>query len=141
MKIKSELGALVAIAVVSFIVFTNVLSGDFVYDDNRQVVRNPLIQEASLYGKALVSDVWAFKASGMGAASNYWRPTFVAWMILNFLVFDLKPFGWHLSNILLHSCVCIVAYLLLRRWNASRSIAFAIVLVFAVHPVHTESVA
>ena len=141
MKIKSDLLAVVSIGLISFIVFANALSGDFVYDDNRQIVRNPLIQDTSLYGKALVSDVWAFKSSGIGAASNYWRPTFVAWMIFNFLLFGLKPFGWHLLNILLHACVCIVAYLLLRRWNVSRGVAFAVAVIFAVHPVHTESVA
>ncbi|HKP69183.1 MAG TPA: tetratricopeptide repeat protein [Pyrinomonadaceae bacterium] len=129
------------LAIVAFVVFANSLSGSFVYDDRRQIVMNPLIQDNSLAAKALVSDVWAFKGDGNITASNYWRPTFTAWCILNFRLFGLQPFGWHFLNILLHVGVCLLAFFLLRRWNVGPWIAAAIVCVFAVHPVHTESVA
>ena len=141
MRLKTELRPLVLIALVAFVVFANSLGGDFVYDDSRQILRNPLIQDASLYGKALTSDVWAFKGDGTMTASNYYRPTFVAWLILNFKLFAASPFGWHLSNVLLHILVCGLCFLLLRRWNVSPNTAFAVALIFAVHPVHTESVA
>lgn len=141
MNLKTELRPLVLIALIAFVVFANSLSGDFVYDDTRQILRNPLIQDASLYGKALVSDVWAFKGDGSVAASNYYRPTFIGWLILNFKIFGTNPFGWHLLNVLLHTGICLLCFLLLRRWNFSQTVAFAISLIFAVHPVHTESVA
>jgi protein O-mannosyl-transferase len=138
---KSNLYFLIILAVVAFAVFANSISGEFVYDDNRQITQNPLIQNASLYGKAMTSDVWAFKGDGTIAGSNYYRPTFTAWLILNFQLFGLSSFGWHLTNILLHVGVCLLAFLLLRRWGLDEKIAFAISLIFAVHPVHTESVA
>jgi tetratricopeptide (TPR) repeat protein len=141
MNLKTELRPMILIALVAFVVFANSLGGDFVYDDTRQILRNPLIQDSNLYGKALTSDVWAFKGDGSVAASNYFRPTFVAWLILNFKVFGTSPFGWHLTNLLLHIGVCLLAFLLLRRWNVSQNAAFAVALIFAVHPVHTESVA
>jgi tetratricopeptide (TPR) repeat protein len=141
MNIKSEFRWLILLALIAFFVFANSTGGDFVYDDNRQIVRNPLIQDATLYGKALTSDVWAFKGDGSVAASNYWRPTFTAWSILNFQLFGLNPFGWHLLNLLLHAGICALAFLLLRRWNLSPVVAFAVSAIFAVHPVHTESVA
>ena len=141
MNLKTELRPLVLIALVAFVVFANSLGGEFVYDDNRQILRNPLIQDSTLYGKALVSDVWAFKGDGSVAASNYYRPTFVAWLILNFKIFGASPLGWHALNVLLHILVCLLCFLLLRRWNISRNPAFAVSLIFAVHPVHTESVA
>lgn len=131
----------IVIAVAAFATFSVSLSGDFVYDDNRQIVRNTLIQEPALYGKALTSDVWAFKGDGSETASNYWRPAFTAWSILNFQAFGLEPFGWHFSNLLLHSIVSILAFLLLLRFGLSVWAAFAAALLFAVHPVHTESVA
>ncbi len=141
MSLKTELRPLVLIALVAFVVFANSLGGDFVYDDTRQILRNPLIQDSNLYGKALVSDVWAFKADGNAAASNYYRPTFVAWLILNFKIFGASPFGWHLLNVLLHIGVCLLGFWLLRRWKVSQNAAFVIALIFAVHPVHSESVA
>lgn len=141
MNIKSELRWLIFLSVIGFIVYANSLGGEFVYDDNRQIVRNPLIQDIALVGKALTSDVWAFKGDGNQTASNYWRPTFTAWQILNYQVFGLSPFGWHLLNVLLHIGVCLLAFLLLRRWNLSALLSFAITLIFAVHPVHVESIA
>jgi tetratricopeptide (TPR) repeat protein len=138
---QKEFRFLLPLILIAFLVFANSLNGEFVYDDSRQIVRNPLIQDVSLYGKALTSDVWAFKGDGTISASNYWRPTFVAWMILNFQLFGLNPFGWHLLNILLHVGICALGFLLLRRWGLSQILAFAITLIFAVHPIHTETVA
>lgn len=131
----------VLIAVIAVAAFANSLGGEFVYDDKRQLAGNVLIQDDRLIGKALVSDVWAFKGDGSIAASNYWRPTFTAWSILNFKLFGVEPFGWHLLNILLHAGVCILAFMLLRRWDVSEAVAFCISVIFAVHPVHVESVA
>ncbi len=140
MNLKSELRWLILIAIIAFGVFANSLGGDFVYDDNRQILRNPLIQDSTLYGKALTSDVWAFKGDGTISASNYYRPTFISWLILNFLFFGTSPLGWHFLNILLHTGVCLLIFLLLRRWKMPPVLALAITLIFAVHPVHSESV-
>ena len=95
LKVRHEWKWMVPIALVCLLLFANSLAGNFVfYDDARQILRNPLIQDNSLIWKALVSDVWAFKGDGTIAASNYWRPTFTAWHILNFRLFGTNPFGW-----------------------------------------------
>ena len=140
-KNKRDVVLLVIVAALAFAVFANSLSGEFVYDDGRQIVRNPLIQDNALIGKALTSDVWAFKGDGTYTASNYWRPTFTAFHILNFRLFGLSPFGWHFLNLLLHAGICALVFLLLRRWDLSSGLAFAVALIFAAHPVHVESVA
>lgn len=140
-KNKTDLILIAIIAAVAFGIFANSLTGEFVYDDVRQIVRNPLIQDNNLIGKALSSDVWAFKGDGTYTASNYWRPTFTAFNILSFRLFGVEPFGWHFLNLLLHAGVCVLVFLLLRRWNLSSNLSFIIALIFAVHPVHVESVA
>ncbi|MFN6964053.1 MAG: tetratricopeptide repeat protein [Pyrinomonadaceae bacterium] len=129
------------IGLVAFVAFANSLSNQFVYDDNRQILMNPLIQRSELYGKALASDVWAFKGGEAIAASNYYRPTFAAWMIVNWRLFGASPFGWHLSNVLLHAAVCILLFALLLRMGFDKWAAAAIGAIFAVHPVHVENVA
>lgn len=138
---RNEVKWLVPLAVVCLLVFANSLTGEFVYDDTRQIVRNTLIQDNSLFWKALSSDVWAFKGDGTQVASNYWRPTFTLVNIICFRLFGTSPMGWHVVNLLLHTGVCLLAFLLLRRWQYSAVIAFVIALIFAVHPVHVESVA
>ncbi len=141
MKFRDELKWIIPIAAICLLAFANSLGGEFVYDDLRQIVRNPLIQDDSLIWKALTSDVWAFKAYGTAAASNYWRPTFTLWHILNFRLFGAEPYGWHVMNLLLHTGVCVLSYFLMRRWAITPMIACAVALIFAVHPVHVESVA
>lgn len=126
---------------VCFVVFANSLGGEFVYDDTRQIVRNVLIQDNSFIWKALTSDVWAFKGDGTVVASNYWRPTFTLWNIICFRLFGMSPTGWHVANVILHSGVSVVAFLLLRKWSFSATVSFVIAVVFAVHPTRVESVA
>ncbi len=98
MKFRDEWKWFALIAASCVVVYANSLSGSFVYDDLRQIVRNPLIQDNGLFWKALSSDVWAFKGDGTAAASNYWRPTFTLWNIINFRLFGIDPFGWHVTN-------------------------------------------
>jgi protein O-mannosyl-transferase len=140
-KFNSELRNVAIIAVAAFAVFANTLGGNFVYDDKRQILQNPLIQSSELYSRALRSDVWAFKGSEKFAGSNYWRPTFTAWSIVNFRLFGTSPFGWHLTNVLLHIAACLLAYFLLLQWRIPKTASLLITLLFAVHPVHVESVA
>lgn len=132
--------ALVALAVLAAIaIFLNSLPGEFVYDDTRQILQNEFIMRNDLIGKALVSDVWAYK-SGEGATSPYWRPVFVAWMIVNQRLFGFEPLFWHATNVFLHAIVTFLAFGAARRLTGSVWIAGAAALIFAVHPVHVESV-
>lgn len=140
-KSGNELVIYAVIGLVAFCVFANTFGHGFVYDDNRQILRNPLIQNSELYGKALTSDVWAFKGGGEIAASNYFRPTFVGWMIVNWRLFGASASGWHVTNVLLHVGVCLLLFAFLVRLGSEQYTAATIALLFAVHPVHVENVA
>jgi len=128
-------------ALAAAIAFAGALGGDFVYDDLRQIVANPLIQTPGRVGEALASDVWAFMSTTDAPGSNYWRPAFVAWMVLNHRLFGLDPGGWHLANLLLHALVTALAFGFLRQLRLDARVAASVALLFAVHPVHVESVA
>lgn len=131
---------LVPALVLGFLVYANTLGGEFVYDDQLQISRNSLIQEKSQFWHALTSDIWKFKG-GDQTQSNYWRPSFVLWLIFNFRCFGFELFGWHLASVLLHLGVVTLAFVVARRLAISTPVAGAIALLFAVHPVHCESVA
>jgi hypothetical protein len=140
-NLRLEMLWLLPALVLGFLIYTNTLGGEFVYDDEQQIVRNTLIQDGSQFWRALTSDVWWGFNAGQQAVSNYWRPSFVLWMILNFRCFGLGTFGWHLASMGLHLAVIALAFAVSRRLAISRPIAGAIALIFAVHPVHCESVA
>jgi tetratricopeptide (TPR) repeat protein len=72
---------------------------------------------------------------------NYYRPLFLLWFRLNHAVFGLNPPGWHLSTILCHVAVTYLVFALIRRLAKSAWIPFCSATLFAVHPVHLESVA
>src|SRR4051812_21536093 len=80
---SAEARYLAPAVILSVVAFANTLAGAFVYDDRRQIVRNTFIQDGAQFWRALLSDVWAFKG-GTFAVSNYWRPSFVLWMIVNY---------------------------------------------------------
>lgn len=121
--------------------YSNSLRGEFVYDDQFEIVKNPLIQQPSLYLKAITSDVWAFKGDRGQAWSNYWRPLFVTWMAVNYQLFGLKVFGWHLANLAAHLAVVVLLYFVLRELRIRPVVRLMTVWLFAVHPTLVESTA
>lgn len=139
--LRLELLVLLPALLLATFLYVNTLQGQFVYDDKPQIARNTLIQDESNLWRALFSDVWAFKRGDAAAVSNYWRPTFVLWLIINFQMFGLDTFGWHLLNILMHVGVVAMAFFLLRRLKVPLWVAGTIAVLFAAHPAHTESVA
>ena len=131
-------------------VFAKSVKGGFVYDDQNQILKNGLIQTPGLEWRALSSDVWAYKAASTAkdaprppSQSNYFRPVFVAQLILQHRLFGIDdPRPWHVSNMLAHALVSVLAYVALRRLGEGLPLVLAVpaALVFAVHPVHVESV-
>ena len=118
------------------------LRGAFVYDDVKQIVGNALIQDDRRLWTALTSDVWAFKGERGESWSNYWRPGFVLWLVLNHRLFGLhSTVGWHAASVALHAAATLTAYAVLLRLGLGWTVAAAIALLFAVHPAHVESVA
>ncbi|HEY0544386.1 MAG TPA: hypothetical protein VGC91_03235 [Pyrinomonadaceae bacterium] len=140
-RLRREWLVLLPALLLGALLYANTLHGQFVYDDRPQIARNILIQDSSNLWRAMFSDVWAFKRGDAAAVSNYWRPSFILWLIINFQLFGLDTFGWHLLNILLHVGVIALAFFLLRRLKVSLWVAGAIAALFAAHPSHTESVA
>lgn len=139
--LRLEFMVLLPALLLATFLYVNTLHGEFVYDDTPQIARNTLIQDQSNLWRALFSDVWAFKRGDAAAVSNYWRPSFVLWLIVNFQMFGLDTFGWHLLNIMLHVGVVAMSFALLRRLKVPPWVAGSIAVLFAVHPVHTESIA
>jgi tetratricopeptide (TPR) repeat protein len=130
------------VALVALAVYANSLGGDFVYDDQKQIVDNHLLRDASGVGRALRSDVWAFKGQSAEPWSNYWRPTFVLFLAAGYRLFGVESsVGWHLAVVALHALVTVLAFRLVRRLGGAPAVGFAVALLFAVHPVHVESVA
>lgn len=121
--------------------YSNAMRGEFVYDDQFEIVNNPLIQQPQLYLKAITSDVWAFKGDRGQAWSNYWRPMFVTWMAVNYQFFGLNVIGWHVTSLAAHLAVIALLYQVLKQLRIRMAVRAMTVWLFALHPTHVESVA
>jgi len=123
----------------AFLVYVPTLGFQFVYDDKPQIVQNPAIHAWRYLPHYFTSHAWAELYPHVNG--NYYRPLFLLWFRLNHAAFGLDPEGWHLTTILCHVAATYMVFILIRRLVASRWIAFTAATLFALHPVHMESVA
>ena len=81
--------------------------------------------------------VWAFTT---WHASN-WHPVTWLSLMLDAELFGKGPVGPHLTNLLLHAANTVLLFLLLRRLTAAEWRSALVAALFALHPLHVESVA
>ena len=119
----------------SILVFYNSLQNELVYDDHFVVVQNEKIRTLDALD-FLITEYWVgFKKEDMG---TYYRPITILKFALDYALWELDPFDYHLTNLLIHATAAFLLFLLLIRIQAPISVALLYALLFAVHPVHTE---
>ena len=118
--------------------YLNTLFNQFVYDDSVQVLENPYIQNLRYIPQIFTTSAWSFTGQG---PSNYYRPMMSFGYLLCYEVFGRSPYGFHLVNVLLHVAVVASVFLLTAYLFQSPQLAFWAAALFALHPIHTESVA
>jgi tetratricopeptide (TPR) repeat protein len=128
------------ILLLGFLAYAPTLGNGFAFDDGRLVVQNRLITSLRYVPTLLTHEYWTIDPA-MTRGGNLYRPLVTISLVLNHAVNGLKPFGYHLVNVLLHAGVSLAVYGLGRRWFLSRAGATVAAAFFAVHPLHTEAVA
>jgi tetratricopeptide (TPR) repeat protein len=132
---------------VSFGAYFNALSNGFVYDDMAQVLENPWIKDVRNLPDIFSKSAWSF-LPGL-STSNYYRPMMHIVYMLNYHLFSLKPWGFHLVNILFHCGASVLVFLIIRRLLTEQRVTtssayltppFIAAMLFASHPIHTEAV-
>jgi protein O-mannosyl-transferase len=128
----------IALVLITVAVFGPVCTFDFVnYDDDVYVTSNLDV----LQGIGPEGIEWAFTAT----RSNHWHP--LTWLSLQR---DVELFsdadgvhagGFHLTNLLLHVGNVLLVFTALRRMTGQRGRSAVVAALFAVHPLHVESVA
>lgn len=123
------------ITVIPLAVYYNSLYNSFVYDDHGLIVYNQWI-------KSLKNIKYLFLKEYLFKFKEYtYRPFVTLTYFLDYSIWKLNPFGYHLINIILHTLNVIFIYLFSRRFLFKRIFPSAIAsLVFAVHPILTETV-
>jgi tetratricopeptide (TPR) repeat protein len=119
-------GALVAMTLAAYIPVT---ANGFIWDDDRYVTENPTLESLTGLGR-----IWA----EFGATDQYYPLTYTTFW-LERRAYGLNPVGYHVVNVLLHTATVLLLWQVLRVLSVPG--AWLAAAIFAVHPVHVESVA
>ena len=124
--------AVAALCLLVAVSYFPALSAGFLWDD---VV---LTESTSLHTWSGLAQIWFAPRGLIQHEAHYW-PLLYTLFWLEHKLWGLAPLGYHLVNLLLHTGVVLLLWRLLRRLEVPG--AWFAAAVFAVHPLHVESVA
>lgn len=123
------------LALAAVLPYTRGLKHEFVYDDLGSIEENAFLNEPGAAARVLTGRTLLDTTVPDGR-----RPVVIASYLLDRALWGLRPFGFHLTNVLLHAGVVLLLFGLLRRLTGGRVIPWAAALLFALHPVNVEVV-
>ena len=131
---RSEVCICLILITALLLVYWQVGDHEFInYDDNVYITDNAHVQEG-LTSKGMI---WAFTTSRTGN----WHPlTWISHM-LDCELYGLNPGGHHLTNVLLHMANAVLLFVVLRWMTGATWRSGLVAALFALHPLHVESVA
>jgi protein O-mannosyl-transferase len=127
-------GICLFLTVITFAVFGQTLRHDFVnYDDDRYVYEDALVSKG-------ITGAGIEQAFAQGSWAN-WDPLTTLSHMLDCQFYGLHAGGHHLTSVLLHAASAILLFLALRKMTGATWRSGFVAAVFAIHPLHVQSVA
>src|SRR5208337_4566358 len=131
---KQKLIVYIALTVVTLAVFWQVNHYGFInLDDPVYIMENNHIQS----GITLAGIRWAFSST----YAEFWHPLTWLSLMLDYQLHGLKAGGYHLTNLILHILSTLLLFWLFNRMTGAIWRSAFVAALFAVHPLHVESVA
>ena len=133
----------IAAALLAALAYIQDLRYDFILDDVPLILINETLRSWHNWKTIFLTNIFNAKSQALPfeIAAVHYRPIYRLWQLANAQVFGFVIPWWHLTSLLLHLCVVFLVYvlgvkLLKDRWTAALAASL-----FAVHPIHAESVA
>lgn len=127
------------------IVYYNCVNNDFVFDDDSVILSDNTLKDISNIPKYFTGHEGFHKVIG-----RYYRPTVSTTYNIDYAIWNLRPAGFHITNILIHIINVLLCFKLLclmfsgedkKNLITNYYAPFIGALIFAVQPIHTEAVA
>ncbi len=133
-KVRPEFIVSFFMVLAILVIYSQTINFDFVLlDDDVYVTNNPH------FNRGLRSE--GIKQAFSQAHGGFWIPlTWVSYMIDSQL-YGMKPGGYHMTNILFHILNTLLVFTVFRKMTGDLWRSGFIAAMFAVHPIHVESVA
>ncbi len=126
----------ILIIILGFTIYFNSLGGSFIWDDAGLIQGNAYLKDWSNFPQIFTKNIWA----GIGEGSSIWRPLQMMTYFVDYSLWKLDPWGYHLTNILLHLLAALALYWFVSILFNNRILALFSSLLFIAHPVHVEAV-
>lgn len=134
---RRHLPAAAAVVLLALLAYGNTLRNGFTWDDHIYITGNPFIQAPGSLLALVHPGYYVGEPFPVRAAA---RPAFLASLAVDHALWGVKPFGYHLTNVLLHAANAAWLYVLAWTLFGSAPLALGAATLFAVHPGGTESV-
>ena len=131
-KIRLLLFAL--ITVLPVLIYLNSLGNTFVYDDYLTVTNNHFIREWR-YLSAFFNQKYFVVSNELT-----YRPIVTFSYFVDYAIWQLRPWGYHLTNLIIHTINVYLVYFTAYYLFRNRTTAFISCLLFSAHPIFSEAV-
>ena len=95
------------ILIIAIAIYSNTLKNGFVYDDESTIVNNTLIKDFSNISKLFTKEYF------ISSAEASYRPVVTFTYFLDYAIYGLNPYGFHLTNLILHAINGVLLYIFL----------------------------
>jgi len=122
------------ILIITFLTYKGTLNNGFIdnWDDNHHILNNDHIKSINPENLKNV-----FRSSYV----HMYQPLTELSYAMDYFLVELDPFGYHLTNLLLHFAVVVMVYILLLKLDCTPIQSGLITILFATSPLSTEPVA
>jgi protein O-mannosyl-transferase len=137
-KYKIDIFFLCLLAIITGLLYSNTLHGEFLFDDLRLILHNPQIKISELSFESLIS------------AASTTRPVAMLSFALNHYFHQDNVTGYHIINIIIHFLSGFFLYLFLKstfqlpalreKYKKRTWLPFVTASLWLVNPIHTQSV-
>jgi tetratricopeptide (TPR) repeat protein len=134
LRIRPDVLVCLLLFIATLTVYWQVGNYEFVHlDDDKYIIENSHVRK----GLTRESVIWAFTATEVAN----WHP--LTWLshMLDFQLYSLNPKGHHLTSVLFHLVNSLLLFLIFKRMTGALWRSGFVAALFALHPLHVESVA
>jgi protein O-mannosyl-transferase len=132
-KYLKDLLLLTGLLFLTFFIYFNTLKSDFTnYDDDTHIAKN---EDVKTLNTEHVKKIFSSYYVGM------YQPFTTLSFAVEYKFFKLNPLYYHLNNLLLHLLNTLLVFWLIFMLVKRKDAAYITALLFAIHPMHVESVA
>jgi len=126
----------VLIIFIGILAYANSLQGQFLWDDESLVQYNPYIKDWSYLQTIFTNRL----GSSVKEAGAFYRPVQTFTYLIDYSIWRLDVFGYHLANMAWHIFAALSIFSLVQVLFRNGKLSLLTALLFIVHPIHTEAV-